>query len=78
MGAVRIAPTNDRRVVGVMNEFAFDGERLWKAGPHDLEALSFRGLARQPAPDGVAIAGQVDSAVAAHHSRGGPGHRRWP
>lgn len=26
MSDVRIVPTNDRRVVGVMNEFAFHGE----------------------------------------------------
>ncbi len=42
MGEVRIAPTNDRRVVGVMNEFAFHGEWLFKEGQHDLEALSLR------------------------------------
>ena len=42
MSEVRIAPTNDRRVVGVMNEFAFHGEWLWKEGQHDLETLSLR------------------------------------
>jgi hypothetical protein len=42
MSEVRIGPTNDRRVVGVMNEFAFHGEWLWKEGQHDLEALSLR------------------------------------
>jgi len=42
MGEVRIAPTDDRRVVGVMNEFAFHGEWLWKEGRHDLEGLSLR------------------------------------
>ncbi len=42
MRDVRIAPTNDRRVLGVMNEFAFHGEWLWKEGQHDLEALSLR------------------------------------
>lgn len=42
MGDVRIAPTNDRRVVGVMNEFAFHGEWLFKESQHDLEALSLR------------------------------------
>lgn len=42
MSEVRIGPTNDRRVVGVMNEFAFHGESLWKEGQHDLEALSLR------------------------------------
>lgn len=40
MSDVRIAPTNDRRVVGVMNEFAFHGEWLFNEGQHDLEALS--------------------------------------
>jgi hypothetical protein len=39
---VRIAPTNDRRVLGAMNELAFHGEWLWKEGQHDLEALSLR------------------------------------
>lgn len=42
MSVVRIGPTNDRRVVGVMNEFAFHGEWLWKEGQQDLEALSLR------------------------------------
>lgn len=42
MGDVRIGPTNDRSVVGVMNEFAFHGECLWKDGLRDLEALSLR------------------------------------
>lgn len=39
MAEVRIAPTNDRSVVGVMNEFAFLGEH-WFDG--DLTALSVR------------------------------------
>ena len=42
MSEVRIAPTNDRRVVGVMNEFAFHGEWLFKEGQRDLAALSLR------------------------------------
>ena len=42
MSEVRIAPTNDRSTVGVMNELAFHGEYLWKDGLHDLEALSLR------------------------------------
>jgi hypothetical protein len=43
MRDVRLAPTNDRSVVGVMNEFAFHGELLWKEGHvRDLEALSLR------------------------------------
>ena len=42
MSEVRLAPTNDRSVVGVMNEFAFHGEWLWKEGLRDLEELSLR------------------------------------
>lgn len=42
MSEVVIAPTNDRSVVGVMNEFAFHGEHLWKEGLRDLELLSLR------------------------------------
>jgi Plasmid pRiA4b ORF-3-like protein len=42
MSEARIAPTNDRRVLGAMNEFAFHGEWLWKEGQHDLEAISLR------------------------------------
>lgn len=43
MREVRIGPTNDRRVLGVMNEFALHGEALWKEGGlQDLGALSLR------------------------------------
>jgi hypothetical protein len=42
MRDVRIAPTNDRSIVGVMNEFAFHGELFWKDGLQNLEALSLR------------------------------------
>lgn len=42
MREVRIAPTNDRSVLGLMNEFAFYGEWLFKEGQRDLEALSVR------------------------------------
>jgi hypothetical protein len=38
MSEVRIAPTNDRQIVGVMNEFAFQGEGAW--GPHDPDLFS--------------------------------------
>ena len=38
MSDVRIAPTNDRQIVGVMNEFAFHGEGVW--GPHDPDLFS--------------------------------------
>jgi hypothetical protein len=57
MREVRIAPTNDRSVLGVMNEFAFHGEWLFKEGHHDLEALSLRmaslivGKLRNGSPD---------------------------
>ncbi|MFN3256517.1 MAG: plasmid pRiA4b ORF-3 family protein [Ilumatobacter sp.] len=33
MSEVRLAATNDRQLLGVMNEFAFQGEGVW--GPHD-------------------------------------------
>lgn len=42
MGEVRIAPTNDRSVVGVMTGFALHAEQLQKRGFRDLEALSLR------------------------------------
>ena len=42
MSEVRIGPTNDRSVVGVMNELAFHGEYLWRDGLQDLETLSLR------------------------------------
>lgn len=42
MAAVRIAPTNDRSVLGVMNEFAFLGEHHQSSGHADLVALSLR------------------------------------
>lgn len=47
MSEVRIGPTNDRSVVGVMNELAFHGELRWKDGLRDLEALSVD-MARLP------------------------------
>jgi Plasmid pRiA4b ORF-3-like protein len=42
MREVRIAPTNDRSTVGVMNEFAFHGGHVWRDGLQDFEALSLR------------------------------------
>lgn len=42
MADVRIAPTNDRSVLGVMNEFAFLGEHHQQASPADLVQLSLR------------------------------------
>lgn len=40
MQEVRLAPTNDRSVVGVMNGFTDFGERCFHAGAVDLEELS--------------------------------------
>jgi hypothetical protein len=40
MRGARIAPTNDRSVVGVMNEFAFHGEVRWHEGIGSLEDLA--------------------------------------
>lgn len=40
MGEARIAPTNDRSVVGVMNEFAFHGQIRWYEGIGTLEDLA--------------------------------------
>ena len=42
MGDTRMAPTNNRSVVGVMNEFAFHGEGVFEASRIDLEQLSLR------------------------------------
>jgi hypothetical protein len=42
MGEVRIAPTNDRSTIGVMNKFSFLGERLFQRGVTDIEAIGDR------------------------------------
>ncbi len=42
MSEVRIAQTNDRQIVGVMNEFAFQGEGAWGAHDPDLFSMSMR------------------------------------
>jgi hypothetical protein len=42
MDAVRLAPTNNRSVVGVMNEFAFHAKFHWKDGLTDVDELSLR------------------------------------
>ncbi len=47
MADVRIAPTNDRSVVGVMTEFAFLGEHFFEG---DLTALSLRMAATPVGP----------------------------
>jgi|GEM_PF-534336 len=42
MTDVRLAPTNNRQIVGVMNEFAFQGEGAWGAHDPDLFSMSMR------------------------------------
>ena len=42
MFEVRIAPTNDRQIVGVMNEFVFQAEGAWGAHDPDLFSMSMR------------------------------------
>ncbi len=42
MNEIRLAPTNNRSVVGVMNEFTDFGERCFRDGVVDLEELSMR------------------------------------
>ena len=42
MSEVRIAPTNDRQIVGVMNEFVFQAEGAWGAYDPDLFSMSMR------------------------------------
>ena len=61
MSDVRIAPTNDRSVVGVMNEFAFLGEHFFEG---DLTELSLR-LAGTPVGPLRAGDGFPDAALAA-------------
>jgi hypothetical protein len=64
MQEVRIAPTDDRSVVGVMNEFAFHGEIHWNDGLRDLGELSLR-LARMPLGPLRDRSGSPDSELAA-------------
>jgi hypothetical protein len=42
MRQVQLAATNNRSVLGVMNEYAFLGELQWQAGGLDLDDLSMR------------------------------------
>lgn len=42
MDTVRLAPTNDRRLLGVMNEFVFQAEGVWGTNDPDLLAMSVR------------------------------------
>ena len=63
MSEVRIGPTNDRSVVGVMNEFAFHGEFVWKRGLRSRGALP---------PHAAAIAGPL------HATAGSPDQKLAP
>ena len=42
MSEVRIAATNDRQLLGVMNEFAFQAEGVWGPDDPDLFSMSMR------------------------------------
>ncbi|MEZ5260016.1 MAG: hypothetical protein R2705_24955 [Ilumatobacteraceae bacterium] len=63
MSDVRIAPTNDRSVVGVMNEYAFHGKLHWEIEGLDLAELSV-GLARLPLGPLRTRAGAADRELA--------------
>jgi hypothetical protein len=64
MSERRLAPTNNRSVVGVMNEFAFLGELHWQSGSTDLDALSIS-LARTPVSPLYPRSGSPDRELAA-------------
>ena len=72
MAEVRIAPTNDRSVLGVMNEFAFLGEHFFEG---DLTALSLR-LAGTPVGPLHSTHGFPDRALAALLTN--PSSGPWP
>lgn len=71
MTDVRLAPTNDRRVLGVMNEFAFMGEHHQSIEPVDLVQLSVR-LAGTPVGPLRASTGFPDRELAAIVGGAGP------
>jgi hypothetical protein len=64
MGQWRIAPTANRSVVGIMNEFTFLAD-AWRDGHRDLLALALR-LATTPCGPLYATYGSPDRALAAH------------
>ncbi len=64
MSEVRIAPTNDRSTVGVMNEFAFHGKLRWQLDGLDLDELSLE-LADMPLGPLHARSGSADRELAA-------------
>ena len=69
MRDVRIARTNDRSVVGVMNEFAFHGQLHWNDGLQDLGELSLRmaGMPLGPLYDRTGFPDRELTAVVADH-----------
>lgn len=71
MSVVRVAPTNDRSVVGVMNELAFLGEVHAQGGPVDLVELSLR-LAETPLGPLDGRSGSPDRELAAVVGGTGP------
>lgn len=64
MSEVRLAPTADRRVVGVMTDFGHLGARFAASGETDLQRLSLR-LASTPVGPLRSTAGFPDRALAA-------------
>ena len=42
METIRLAPTNDRQLLGVMNEFVFQAEGVWGTNDPDLFSVSMR------------------------------------
>lgn len=82
MTDVRLGPTNNRSVVGVMNEFAFHGEFHWKDGLDDMHALSIRmarlilgplrGEASSPDRALAVITGSSPPSIPARHLRAVP------
>ena len=65
MRDVRIAPTNSRSVIGVMNGFAFTGEFHWQEGLTDCEELSLRMSSHLLGPLMKRGSGSPDSELAA-------------
>lgn len=71
MSDTRIAPTNDRTVIGVMNGFALHGEGLFALGSNDLEELSLQ-LSRTIVGPLMKQALTPDREIAAIFGTGGP------
>lgn len=73
MRDVQLAPTNDRSVVGVMNELAFHAELHYRDGLTDLRALSLR-VAGLPLGPLRQRSGFPDRELAAVLGQGRPGN----